>query len=176
MSETRNNYTSVLDIVKRDTNPFVEHLKINERITFKRFKRGEAVITDKVQDIQQITELTEENKRLGNLDLGIGKLKTKQTASFVLLYVDKNLHYKNFTGITFRILFYILYEKLSLGSDYIIMDANELVAQLNISKSSAYTSILELVNADILDKRNDYNWWINPNYFYRGNRLSINTK
>ncbi len=169
-------YTSINDIASKNQNPFLEHLMINQRTVLKRFKRGEAIITDKVSHSDKVEELNQQQKELYKLDLSIGKLVYKQMSPFVLIYTDKVIDYKKLSGVTFKLLFFIIYEKLSLGNDFIIMDSKELVEKLDISRNSAYTAILELVNNGILDKRNDYNWWINPNYFYCGNRLSINTK
>lgn len=169
-------YSSINDIVTKTQNPFLEHLVISERTVLKRFKRGEAIMTAKMNNLSEINVLTKQERELNKVDLSIGKLVTKQTSPFVLLYTDKTIDYKELSGVTFKILFFIIYEKLSLGSDFIIMDSKELVERLDISRNSAYTGILELVNNKIIDKRNDYNWWINPNHFYCGNRLSINTK
>lgn len=169
-------YNSINEIKERDKNPFLEQLVISERIILKRFKRGEAVVTDKISKIEDIKSLTKQNKELVKVDLNIGRLVRKQTSPFVLVYTDRVMNYRELSGTTLRVLFYIMYEKLSLGNDYVVMDSKELVDKLDISRNSAYTALLELVNNKLIDKRNDYNWWINPNYFYCGNRLSINTK
>lgn len=169
-------YQSILEIEKKDKNPFLIDLKVTDKVTIKRFKQDEAVKTDKITSYDRIRELTNQNKDLGKEDLTIAKMKKKQSSPFIFLYTDTRINYKRLSGTSLKVILYIIYEKLTFGVDYIIMNPDDLVTNVEISKSSSYNSIIELTNHKIIDKREDCIWWINPNYFYTGNRLLITTK
>lgn len=168
-------YESFSDIKDKEINPFIETLKINERFSFKRFKRGEAVLSNKISRNESI-ELTKQNNKLNQVDLGIGKIESRQSSPFILLYLDQAISYKDMNAITLKVFMYIIYEKTYIGCDYVVMNIKDIIDHLEISKASAYNSMFELVKYKVIERRNENVWWINPAYFYCGNRLSINTK
>ena len=169
-------HVSINDAKEMKQNPYLEHLNVNERVTLKRFKRNEAVITEKIKDYDIVQELTNQNRKLTEVDLGIGKIKRKTTSPFVIIYTDQVIDYMGLSPLCLKVLFYIFYERIDLGKDYIIINPRELVEKLKISKNSAYGIFVELLNNNIIRKRNDYTWWINPNYFFSGNRTKIYSK
>lgn len=164
------------DIKDFKKNPFVEELVINKTTTLKRFKKGEVIINeDESLSIKDREELTKENEELKSIGLEIGKIKIRQKANFVLLYIPI-FKYKSLSEISFKIWFYIIESKLNLGQDKIILGIDECCEELNASRPTITKGLVELVKNKIISKQCDNVWWINPNYFYAGNRLKINTK
>lgn len=159
------------------SNPFLEELHIDKRIVLKRFKKGEVILPEE-NDIstEHSEELQKENEKLKEIGLEIGKRQYKQKASFVLLYSQPILNYKELSEASFKVLFFILDRKLSLGIDYVILSIPECCVELSMSRPTITKAFVELVNQKLLARRTDGVWWINPNYFYAGNRLKILTK
>jgi hypothetical protein len=168
-------YTSIKQVSSKSSNPFLESISTKTKTDLKRLKTSD-IISDRDLDTNTAKDIIDKNKELGKIEMGIGKLRRKQTSNFVILYYDKEVDFYNLSGTTLRVLFYIMYKKLAIGVDFIVLDSKDLMENLNINRNSAYESILDLLNAGIIDKRNDYNWWINPEYFYRGNRMFVTTK
>lgn len=165
---------SFKELKESDLNPYIEEIKFKSQTILKRFKKGEAVISETSNlDFEEIQSLTLQNTALNLKGLSLGKIKEKQIASFILLYTDLKMNYKKISSVTLKTLLYILYEKVNLGCDYIILTPKELIENLQLSKNNSYDVFVELVNNKILYKRTDSVWWINPNYFYAGNRLKI---
>src|SRR5882757_2235851 len=96
---------SFKDIKDADLNPFLEEIKYKSQIILKRFKKGEAVIPDSIEiKMEEVHELTKQNSELDSKGLGIGKLKKKQIASFVLLYTDQKIDYKKLSSICNKVI------------------------------------------------------------------------
>ncbi len=169
-------YTSIKDVTKKDKNPFLHNINQNTRINLRKVKRSESYINNKLRDINKSNDLKEESKELRKLDLDIGKIQHKQTSPFVLLYTDMNSIYNRISGSTAITLLFILEQKVGLNSDVIVINPQELVERLGVNLKTSYNIFLELINNKLIDKREDSVWWINPNYFYSGNRLDIRTK
>lgn len=160
-----------------DSNPFLENFHVDKHIVLKKFKKGEVVIPDLVEiPIEESEELTRENDLLKKKGLEIAKRTYKQKADFVLIYRTPLLNYRDLSEAGFKIFFFILENKLSLGIDYIVMDIPECCVELGLSRPTIAKGIVELVRNKIIYKRTNSVWWINPNYFYAGNRLKIMTK
>lgn len=169
-------YDTMNDIKDKEINPFLIYLRVSRNVTIRRFKEAEPVRTEKITNFTEIIKLTNQNKDLEKVDLTIAKMKKKQISPFVFVYTDIKFDYKELSGIALRVLFYFIYEKLHRGCDFIITNPKDLSENIGISKSSSYDVFVELCNHKIIEKRNDSVWWINPNYFYTGNRLLITTK
>lgn len=168
-------YTSIKQVKNKDSNPFLESINPKIKTDLKRLKTKD-IIYDKDLTPDKAKEIVNQNKELGIINMGVGKLRKRQTSNFVILYYDKEIDFFNLSGTTLRVLFYIMYRKMAIGVDFIVLDSKELMEKLNINRNSAIEAILDLLNADIIEKRNDYNWWINVEYFYRGNRMFVTTK
>lgn len=171
----RNYYKSFKEVSAREENPFLQSVNNKIRTNLKKVKSSE-IISDPDLNKETVKHVLDENDKLKDVDMRIGKIKRKQVADFTLLYFDNKIDYIDFSAAALRIVFFIMYEKLALGMDFIVIDPKEISRVLKINKNTTYDALLELINARVIDKRNEYNWWINPNYFYRGNRLLISTK
>lgn len=165
------------EIQDSTSNPFLEELHVDKRIVLKRFKKGEVIVPDESNiTLQHSEELSKENEKLKEIGLEIGKRQYKQRATFVLLYSQPILNYKALSEASFKVLFFIIDKKLSLGIDYVILSIPECCVELEMSRPTISKAFVELVNQKLIAKRADGVWWINPNYFYAGNRLKILTK
>ncbi len=161
----RGDYTSLNDVKDNENNPFVKYLVLSEKFVLKRFQEDEA------------SKLIEkENKELSKVGLEIGKRRKIRTSPYTQLYWGKEIDFMKLSPTTLRILFYIFYRKVEYGRDSIVTSPKHISEELLISKSSTYTSFLELINNKIIDKRAENVWWINPAYFYCGDRINIKTK
>ena len=168
------NFSDIKDIEK---NPYLDHLVINTYTTLKGFKSGEVVMPDEIDlPPEEIKRLTEDNKDLKKKGLGYAKRQTKQSASFTIVYNNPHLNFRDLSGCALKIIHLIWEKKLAIGSDFVVLDVNECCVELSVTRPTVVKAFVELVRNKVLHKRNDYNWWINPNYFYAGNRLKINTK
>jgi len=165
------------EIKEIEVNPFLEELRIDKHLVIKRFKKGEVVIPEQIEiSDEESKHLTAENEELKVKGLEIAKRVYKQKAAFVLIYSNPIIDYKSLSESSFKIFFYILDKKLSLGIDYIVMTIPECCLELNMTRPTITKGIVELVKAKMIYRRADSVWWINPNYFYAGNRLKIDTK
>lgn len=172
----RETIESFSDIQDFDKNPFIEELVINETNVLKRFKKGEAVIDEaNTLSLEEINKLTKEHEEIQTKGLEIAQVKTRQKAEFILLYIPM-FDYKNMLEISFKILFFIIERKINLGNDSVILSINECCIELKSTRPTISKGFVDLVNKKILAKKYDNVWWINPNYFYAGNRLRIKTK
>lgn len=166
------------EIKEADDNPFLEAFHVDKQIVIKRFKKGEVVIPE-IADIpiEESMELTKENELLKKKGLEIGKRHYKQKADFVIIYRKPHiLNYKDLSEAAFKIFFLILDSKLSLGIDYVVMSLPELCVELGMTRPTISKGMVELVRNKLIYKRTDTVWWVNPNYFFAGNRLNIKTK
>jgi hypothetical protein len=168
-----NNFSEIPD---NDKSPFVEELQINTTKVLKRFKKGE-VILDEHENLsfQESKSLTIQNEKLKLKGLEIGQIKVKQKAEFVIIYTN-NIPYKNLSEVSFKIFHYILDKRISLGSDMIILSIEDCCEHLKFTRPTVAKGFVELVKNKIIAKRCENVWWINPNYYYAGNRLNIKTK
>ncbi len=168
-------YSEIKDI---ELNPFLEEFHVDKQLILKRFKRGEVVIPELVDiPIEESLELTKENELYKTKGLEIAKRHYKQKADFVIIYRKPHiLNYKDLSEAAFKIFFFMIDKKLSLGVDYVVMSVPELCLELDMSRPPITKALVELVRNKIIYKRTDTVWWINPNYFYAGNRLNIKTK
>lgn len=167
-------YNQIKDL---DSNPFLENFHVDKHMVLKKFKKGEVVIPDIVEiPYAESEELTKENELLKKKGLEIAKRVYKQRADFILIYRNPLLNYRDLSEAAFKIFFLILDQKLSLGIDYIVMDISECCLELGLTRPTITKGIVELVKNKIIYRRTSSVWWINPNYFYAGNRLKILTK
>lgn len=171
--EEINNFSEIPD---NDKSPFVEELHINTTQVLKRFKKGEVVLdVNESISYQEAKNLTIQNENLKQKGLEIGQVKIKQKAEFVIIYTN-NIPYKNLSEISFKIFHYILDKRISLGSDIIILSIEDCCEHLQSTRPTVTKGFVELVKNKIIAKRCDNVWWINPNYYYAGNRLNIKSK
>ena len=70
----------------------------------------------------------------------------------------------------------MLENRINLGSDAIIFSIDELCKELKSTRPTVTKGIIDLVSNNIICKQLENVWWINPAYFYAGNRLKIRTK
>lgn len=167
-------YKNYSDIPDSIDNPFIETLSINTKLKLSRYKKNETINNEEgTIDLKKVKELEIEQERLKGLGIEIGKLVTKKSISFVFMFNTPILNYEKLSLPTFKILFYILDEKLYFNKDYIIISIRECCLKFNLTLPTVCKSFTELVNNKILSKRLDNVWWINPNYFYVGDREKI---
>ena len=170
------NITSYTEIMETNKNPFIQELKIDKRIVLKRFKKGEIVDNEQGNlPLKEAEALTKENEDLKDKGVEIGKRIHKQRAKFILLYNEPLLDYRNMSEIGFKILFYIFERKLNLGNDTVILSIAECCTELNTSRPTVTKGFVELVRNKLLAKKYDNVWYINPCYFFAGNRERIMT-
>lgn len=168
--------TSYNEIVEVDKNPFIQELKIDKRIVLKRFKKGEIVDNEQGNlPLSEAKALTEENEQLKDKGVEIGKRINKQRAKFILLYNEPLLDYRNLSEISLKMLFFIFERKLNLGNDTVLLSINECCTELNASRPTVTKGFVELIRAKLLAKKYDNVWYINPCYFFAGNRERIMT-
>lgn len=166
---------SYKDIVEYDRNPFLEHLNINSTTTLKRVKKDKLINNeDNSISKKEVKEISKNNDELKQVGLEIGIVKTKQMADFVLIYLP--FPYSRISEIGFKIFFYLLENRINLGSDAVVFSMDELCKGLETTRPTVSRGIVDLVNNNIICKQLENVWWINPNYFYAGNRLKIKTK
>lgn len=165
---------SFAEVIKTDDNPFLDNLVIDKKLVLKRFKTGEVVMPDEGQITNEESKrLTEENKNLNDVGLTVAKKQYKQRASFVLIYNNPMVNYKALSEASLKMLFFIFERKVGLGLDFIVLSVNECCTELNLSRPTITKGFVELIRNKLISKREDNVWWINPNYFYAGNRLKI---
>lgn len=169
-----NSYRTYSDIPDKGDNPFIETLKVNIKLKLSRYKKDEVINNEEgTLNIEKQKELEEEQKRLKEVGVEIGKLVTRKSSSFVFIFNSPIISYDKLSLATFKILFYIFDEKIMFNKDYIVISIKECCIKFNLTLPTVCKSFLELENNKILSKRLDNVWWINPNYFYVGDREKI---
>lgn len=158
--------THLEECTAHDENPFLNTITFNSKTVLKKVKRNDNVPENILND----------DKELNKIGFGIGKTKEKQKANFLLLYLDDFIPFENLSNSTLRVVFYMLKYKVGLNQDIIVVSVKELESKMNLSRPSITKAFIELINNNIIAKRDANVWWINPTYFYSGNRLNIRTK
>jgi len=172
--EQQGNYRTYSDIPDNSDNPFIEVLKVNTKLKLSRYKRNEIINNEAgTLDVEKQRELEEEQKRLKDFGVEIGKLVVRKKSSFVFLFNAPIINYKELSLPTFKILFFILDEKIEFNRDSIIISLKECCIKFQLTLPTVCKSFTELVNNKILSKKYDNVWWINPNYIYVGDREKI---
>lgn len=170
-NDQHKNYSDIPDNVN---NPFIETLKVSTKLKLSRYKKDEIINNEEgTIDHNKQKELEEEQKRLKELGVEIGKLVTRKSSSFVFLFNAPIFNYRNLSLPAFKILFYIIDEKIMFNKDYIVISIKECIIKFDLTLPTVCKAFTELSNNKILSKRLDNVWWINPNYIYIGDREKI---
>lgn len=173
-TDNKSPYKNYSDIPDSNNNPFIQTLKVNTKLKLSRYKRDETINNEEgTIDIDKQLELEKEQERLKQLGIEIGKLVTRKSVSFIALYNAPIFNYSSLSLPSFKILFYILDEKVHFNRDYVVLSIKECCIKFDLTLPTVCKSFTELANNKIISKRLDNVWWINPNYFYAGDREKI---
>mgnify|MGYP003620960643 CR=1 FL=1 len=83
-----------------------------------------------------------------------------------------SVYYKHIKSHGRDIFFYIALS-IKENTDFIEINPMKLSSELCISKSAIYNGIQQLIDVSILCKKAKSEYWVNPTFLFRGNRLSF---
>jgi predicted transcriptional regulator len=83
-----------------------------------------------------------------------------------------NVYYQNIKSHGRDIFFYIALT-IKENVDFIEINPMKLSSELYISKSAIYNGIQQLIDMSILCKKAKSEYWVNPTFLFRGNRLKF---
>lgn len=87
----------------------------------------------------------------------------------------KNVLFKELKSSGRDLLLYIIYT-LKVDVDIIELNANKISKELGISKVTVYNGINQLVDIAVICKKFKSDYWINPVYLFKGDRISFYNK
>jgi hypothetical protein len=155
---------SIKDIPKFTTNPFTKDFKFSKIMHYAKKDKAKVMVEDVV-----IT-----NKDIKKDNLVFAEKLYKDNTPFTKMFLDIPLQVKDTKATTFKLFFHILLKRMNLNADVIIINPQYICEELDMSLTTVYNSIIDLVKAGIIVRHNEDNlYWINPHCIFRGDRKKI---
>lgn len=98
----------------------------------------------------------------------------EKTSVYKIPYA-KNVIFKELGSAGRDILLYIMYT-IKTNQDIIELHHNKITAEVGISKSTLYNGIQQLIDIGVICKKFKSDYWINPLYIFKGDRIAFYTK
>lgn len=84
---------------------------------------------------------------------------------------DNNVLFKDQIKSNGRDLFLYIAYNIKTNEDTIILKSEKVMKNMNISRATLYTAISQLVDASVIVKKSVSEYWINPYFLFKGNRI-----
>jgi len=141
-------------------NPFLNQHKLKVvKIRNKSYSTDISTINpnDIVGDIEEITKsfLVEEQEKV----------------SMYHIPWDNNVLFKSNIKNNGRDLYLYIVYNIKTNQDYILLKPEIVMNKMSISKSTLYSAIQQLVDSSIIVKKSVSEYWINPYFIFKGNRI-----
>lgn len=155
---------SIKDLPKFKDNPFIKDFKYHKKKYYDKVNNVNITINNKL--------ITDEDLKKHNLILAQKLYKDNEPFTKVFFNEITNIDKISPSGC--KLFLHIIYTKLNINMDFIILNPQVLVTKLNMSIPSIYNAILDLCKEYILIKHIESNlYWINPHIIFRGDRKKI---
>lgn len=144
-------------------NPFVQNFKLKVvKVNTTYYETKTHDITEGVVGkFKQVTEsfLAEQQEKTSVYDVG---------------YIE-NILFKELKSNGRDMLLYVIYN-LEKDSDIINLKQDKVCEKIGISRATYYSAIQQLIDVAILCRKHSSEYWINPFYLFKGNRIEYYNK
>lgn len=92
-----------------------------------------------------------------------------KTSVYNIPYIE-NVLFKELSSKGRDLLLYVIYN-IPENTDYINLKIDKVCNKINMSKPTCLKAIQELLDVALLSKKSQSEYWINPLYLFKGNRI-----
>lgn len=158
---------SIKDCKEFKLNPFTYNFTYDKKVHYSKSEFATLKVGDETVDNAKL-------KKEGS-NIVLAEKLYRDTMPFSKTYLSDALDIKSLSGGTCKLFIYIIFQRLKLNVDFIVLNPKVLSEELELSTTTIYTSIVHLIKLGFIARQQDEDtlYWINPHKIFRGDRKKI---
>jgi predicted transcriptional regulator len=149
-------------------NPFLQNFKINVIKVRKSFKEARTSDVERYMDGDSGINFVKDAKDVTETYL---VEQQKKVSVFYIPHIE-NILYGVMKNAGRDLLLYVIYN-IKEKQDWIDLKVDKIRSEMGISRATYYSAISQLIDVGIICKKIKSEYWVNPIYIFKGNRLEF---